>query len=280
MSRKKREKRARARQDANPSRGSVDAPAKSEAESREPPKSRSLNRLGVIVAIGGLVGLFALVLILGDPPPPVPRTDSAAAEESDEPERSNMELWQAALPQEVPVLDRDFSLGPADAPVTIIEFSDFECPFCRGANDQLREVAERYPSDVRLVFKNFPLDMACNADVTQQVHPYGCKAAVMARCASDDDPERFWRFHDALFSIRDFSDEALDMVAADMGVNDESFWSCVSAREVFEEVRNDVALARSLGVEYTPTVYVNNRVAPSYQADELSEIIDHILANK
>ncbi len=281
MSRKNREKRARARQDANLSATSSDAPAKSESKLRETPKSSSINRLGAFAAIGGLVGLFALVLLLGDPPPPAPPTESAPeTEEPDEPERSNVEMWQAAFLQEVPVLARDFALGPADAPVNIIEFSDFECPFCRLANIQLMEVVERYPSEVRLVFKNFPLDMACNADVTEQLHPYGCKMAVMARCASREDPELFWRFHDSVFTFEQFSDDALDQLALALGVDAEPFWTCVGEREVFDEVRNDIALARSLGVDSTPTVYVNGRVAPSYQADALSEIIDHILAAK
>jgi protein-disulfide isomerase len=281
MSRKKREKRARARHESSPPVTSTGVAAHEEPERRETRRAGSINRLGAFVAIGGLVGLFALVVFLGEPPPPPPPSETASeGDVSDEPERSNVELWQAAFLQEIPVSERDYIRGPADAPVSIIEFSDFECPFCRIANTHLREVVERYPEDVRLVFKNFPLDMACNSDVAQQLHPYGCKAAVMARCASGADAGFFWRFHDAVFELEKLDDEALEEVASGMGADDEEFWSCVTGSDAFEEVREDIALARSLGVDATPTVFVNGRVAPSYKTDALSEVIDHILASK
>jgi protein-disulfide isomerase len=255
-------------------------PAHDERQRHETRTAGSVNRLGAFVAIGGLVGLFALVVFLGDPPPPPPPSETASEGDSDEPERSNLELWQASFLQEIPVSERDYIRGPADAPVSIIEFSDFECPFCRIANTHLREVVERYPEDVRLVFKNFPLDMACNSDVAQQLHPYGCKAAVVARCASGDDADFFWRFHDAVFDLEKLDDEALEKLASEMGADDEAFRSCVTGSDAFDEVREDIALARSLGVDATPTVFVNGRVTPSYQTDALSEVIDHILASK
>jgi protein-disulfide isomerase len=279
MSRKKREKRSRAHKDAHPVTTSSTTSAPSADGNKESRRGGGVNRLGLIVAIVGFVGLFGLVLFLGDGPPP-PAETAFGDGAPDEPERSDLELWQAAFVQEVPVTERDYSRGPVDAPVSIVEFSDFECPFCKVANEHLRNVVERYPSDVRLVYKNFPLDVACNADVAQQIHPFGCKSAVMARCASPTDPELFWRFHDAVFELEDISDEALDKVASTLGVNDERFANCVTGSDTFDEVRNDVALARSLGVEATPTVFVNGKVAPSYNVDSLSEIVDHILATQ
>ncbi|GMR21718.1 MAG: hypothetical protein BMS9Abin37_0033 [Acidobacteriota bacterium] len=273
MSRKQREKRARAQSPAQ-------APTETDREPSAPATTKadaSINKLGLIVAVMGLAGLFGLVVFLGEPPPPVPASESSGVE-AEPPEQPPVEQWQAAFLQEVPIyLGRDFVRGPADAPVSIVEFTDFECPFCTAAHPFLKKVLERYPSEVRLVFKNFPLDMACNTDMAQQLHPYACRAAVMARCAGREDPELFWRFHDAIFEGDGFNDEWLDAKAAELGLAGEKFASCVTGRETFDEVRADIELARSLGVNATPTLYVNGRVAPSYQFDSLAEIIDHIL---
>ena len=274
MSRKKREKRARAKSAKN-------APPAVEtvSETATTTLGGTVNRLGLIVAVVGFIGLFALIVFLGDPPPPPktaasPQTDEEAARDS----RSDLEKWQDAIHQEVPVSARDYSRGPEDAPVQIVEFSDFECPFCKRADASIKAVLERYPDDVRLVYKNFPLDMSCNSDMAAQLHPYACKAAVMARCAGRRDPQLFWRFHDAIFAGGDLSDEALDGLAMELGVTGDDFDACVSGTEVFDEVREDVALAAKLGVTATPTFFVNGRPASSYEPDAMGSIIDFILS--
>ena len=277
MSCKQREKRARAK-----------SPTKVPTETGREPSApvaknadASINKLGLIVAVVGLAGLFGLVLFLGEGPPPASTsaTESSEAEaEPPEQEERPVERWQAAFLQEVPIdPGRDFFRGPENARVSIVEFTDFECPFCTVAHTSIKEVLERYPSDVRFVYKNFPLDIACNADMSQPLHPYACRAAVMARCAGAEDPELFWRFHDAIFEGDGFNDEWLDAKAEELGLTGESFASCVTGSEAFDEVRADIELARTLGVNATPTVYVNGRVAPSYETDALVEIIDHIL---
>jgi len=280
MSRKQREKRARAKSPAKASPTEIETGREQSAPAVKKPDA-TINKLGLIVAVVGLAGLFGLVLFLGEGPPPAPTsaTESSDAEaEPPEQEELPVERWQAAFLQEVPIdSSRDFVRGPEDARVSIVEFTDFECPFCTVAHASLKEILERYPSDVRLVYKNFPLDMACNADMAQQLHPYACRAAVMARCAGAEDPELFWRFHDAIFEGDGFNDEWLDAKAAELGLTGETFASCVIGREAFDEVRADIELARALGVNATPTVYVNGRVAPSYQIDALAEVIDHIL---
>ena len=273
MSRKQRDKRARAI-------GFAKASTETDHEPSAPAPTKagaSINKLGLIVAVVGLAGLFGLIVFLGEPPPPAPASESSDVE-TEPPEQPPVERWQAAFLQEVPIyLGRDFFRGPADAPVSIVEFTDFECPFCKVAHTSLKKVAERYPSDVRLVFKNFPLDMACNADMAQQLHPFACRAAIMARCAGAQNQDLFWRFHDAIFEADGFNDEWLDAKATELGLTGESFASCVTGREEFDEVRADIELARSLGVNATPTLYVNGRVAPSYEFDSLVEVIDHIL---
>ena len=278
MSRKQREKRARAK---SPAKAPTETDREPSAQPTTTKADASINKLALIVAVVGLAGLFGLVVFLGEAPPPAatPASESSdASAEPPEPEKPPVEQWQAAFLQEVPIdPGRDFIRGPADAPVSIVEFTDFECPFCTFAHTSLKEVVARYPSDVRLVYKNFPLDMACNTGMAQQLHPYACRAAVMARCAGAENPELFWHFHDAIFESDGINDEWLDEKAAELGLTGEKFASCVTGREAFDEVRADIELANSLGVVATPTVYVNGRVAPSYQIDALVEVIDHIL---
>ncbi len=90
------------------------------------------------------------------------------------------------------------SRGPANAPVTIIEFSDFECPYCRLANATVEQLLQRYPNDVRLVYAHFPLDM----------HAWAQPAAVAATCAARQSPDAFWTLHDAYFAGQQQTTEA------------------------------------------------------------------------
>ena len=139
---------------------------------------------------------------------------------------------------------------------------------------------ERYPDDVKLIYKNFPLDSSCNADMEQQLHPSACRAAAMARCAGVSDPAKFWEFHDAIFQIGTVNDGILDAVADELGVSGEPFDRCVASEATATDVRTDVELAAALGLTSTPTIFINGREAPSYAPEHLSEIIDHLLATE
>ena len=237
----------------------------------------TINRAGLIVAVVGLVGLFAVAVFLGEPPPAPPRDVTSAAEE---PEEDFVEQWEDAELHEIPIdASRDFIRGPADAPVTIVEFTDFQCPYCTIAYEYVGEVLGRYPDDVRLVYKNYPLDMACNGDMARQLHAYACLAAVTARCAGARDPELFWRIHDDIFEGDGLDEAWLSAKTAELGVADEAFEACVDGREEFEEVRADIELAGRIGVNSTPSFYINGRRAPSYEIRALVDVIEHILAS-
>ena len=282
MSRKARERRQKARQRKAVSTGSGqdtrDRSASSGKARNEGP--RSLNRAGFVVAVTAIAGLFALVLFLGPGEAPPPDAEPIRLLEPDaEPAAATaLEAWQGEPERDIPVTARDFRRGPEDATVEIIEFSDFECPFCRIATRSLDQLLETYPEDVTLVFKNFPLDNSCNLDMAQQLHANACRSAVMARCAGQDDPEKFWRFHDAVFASESLSDEFLDAVAADVGASGEAFDACVAGTEAMSDVRADIDVALGLKLTATPTLYVNGRYAASYRPEDLGEIIDHILA--
>jgi protein-disulfide isomerase len=163
----------------------------------------------------------------------------------------------------------DPSMGSASAPVTIVEFSDFECPFCRQASPTLKKLQEVYGDKVRIVWKDFPLT---------QIHPQAFKAAEAAHCAGEQG--RYWEYHDRLFASQDaLQPAALKGYAADLKLNTQQFDACLDGSKHAERVQAGMALGTQLGVNSTPTMYINGRVvAGAYPYETLAAIVDEELA--
>jgi protein-disulfide isomerase len=138
--------------------------------------------------------------------------------------------------------------GAAKAPVTIVEFSDFECRFCRDVQATLKQVLENYGEDVRLVFKHLPLEGHRNA----------VPAARAAYCAGEQD--RFWQFHDALFAAESLSPAVFERVASDLGLGLTRFRACVSSEQSRAAVVRDLETARSFRIDSTPSFLVNGKL--------------------
>jgi protein-disulfide isomerase/uncharacterized membrane protein len=164
----------------------------------------------------------------------------------------------------LPVLSTADALGPAthvkgnaDAPVTIVEFSDFECPACGHAFGDLRELIRSRP-DVKLVFRHFPLDSRCNPGMQQQLHPDACLAAAAAECAGR--LGRFWEYHDMLFEHQKALDrDSLFRYAREVGLDIPAFRACLDDPATMDGIAADVAAGMRLGVESTPTIFINGR---------------------
>lgn len=214
------------------------------------------------------VGVFALVLVGTDPPPEV---------ESTIPVVNPVDTWQAAPVSAVSYEpERDYALGADGAAVSIAVFSDFECPYCKDASTELRRLYELYPDDIRLVFRNYPLDQSCNENMQQIGHLYSCKAAVMARCAGAQD--RFWEMHDAIFELPQLNINALDDLVGRLGLSEDAFEACVADGEAMERVQGDIDEGRTLGLTGTPSVFVNGRKMASFRTTTLSTIVEHVVA--
>jgi protein-disulfide isomerase len=160
------------------------------------------------------------------------------------------------------------SRGTASAPVTIVEFSDFQCPFCRAAEGSLKEVRQKYGDQVRLVYMDFPLGF----------HPHAMDAARAARCAADQD--KFWPFHDELFlDQKKLDPNDLKQTAAKIGLDGNKFDSCFATAEHDAGIRKDMAEGNSLGVTGTPTFFINGREMVGAQPPvKFNEVIDEELA--
>jgi protein-disulfide isomerase len=150
------------------------------------------------------------------------------------------------------------ALGPADAPVTIVEFSDFQCPFCARAGPIVKELNAKYPEQVRIVYRHFPLD---------SIHPRARPAAEAAACA--DEQGAFWPYHDLLFANpRGLSDEDLVRYAGEAGIDTEKFAQCVTEGRHRKQVERDLQEGRRVGVSGTPSFFVNGRMLGGAQPVE------------
>ncbi len=153
--------------------------------------------------------------------------------------------------------DDDPVMGDEDAPVTIVEFSDFQCPFCKKANDEaLNLVKEDYvkTGKVKLVFRDFPLEF----------HPEAELAALAAECA--DEQGKFWEYHDVLFANQDsLGDAKYKAWAEELGLDTEQFNDCYKSLKYLDDVRGDMADGQKYGVSGTPAFFVNGRLISGAQ---------------
>ena len=138
--------------------------------------------------------------------------------------------------------------GSTNPRVTIVEFSDFECPYCNQVQGTLKQIIESYGKDVRLVFKHLPLEG----------HRNSFPAARAAYCAGEQD--RFWQFHDALFSTRDLSPTVLEQIASNLGLPPEKFQACLNSEQSRAAVVKDIEAARMFRIDSTPSFIVNGKL--------------------
>ncbi|MEN3330338.1 MAG: hypothetical protein V7638_5145 [Acidobacteriota bacterium] len=156
------------------------------------------------------------------------------------------------LPRPVFVSELDDGASPAKGAtnpvVTIVEFSDFECPFCKQVQSVLRQIVESYGRTVRLVFKHLPLEG----------HRNSLPAARAAYCAAEQ--ERFWPFHDAVFAAGNLSPPVFEQIASELGLGLPKFQECVASERSRAAVVRDIEAARLLRIESTPSFVVNGKV--------------------
>lgn len=163
---------------------------------------------------------------------------------------------------ELPVQDIDVSgrpfWGNPNAKVKIVEFSDFQCPFCRRAAFTLKPYLKAYKEDVALYFVNYPLDPTCNAAIQHEGHPVACLAAKAGVCAAKQG--RFWSYHERVFeNQKRLSRAALIEFAADEKLDGPMFESCLASDEAMEVVKKDADQGTKLQIQGTPAVYINGR---------------------
>lgn len=208
----------------------------------------------ILVAFG--LGLGAGYMVWAQPQ----QTRALAAEQKVATlERSAAEGTSAAATQQantgsqkvtrydIPINDNAI-LGKTDAPITIIEFSDYQCPYCQSWNKQTwSQIKAKYGDKVRFIYMDFPLE---------NIHPEAVPAAEAADCAGEQD--RYYDFHDLLFSgSKALGSDTYQAYAEQLGLKIDQFKQCVSDRKYQKEVESDLSFASNLGVRSTPTFFIN-----------------------
>jgi protein-disulfide isomerase len=169
---------------------------------------------------------------------------------------------------EIPTLESEMVRGNADAPVTIVEYADFQCPYCRRAFPIIERLLAEYPDTVRYSFRDYPLNN----------HTRSRPAAQAARCAEDQG--KFWDYFENLMVMKgDLSDTDLTNRAVDTGMDRAEFVACMQSERYSDMVEHSIGEAESLGVISTPTFFINGRMMRGAKPyDEFKSIVDEELA--
>ena len=148
--------------------------------------------------------------------------------------------------------------GNPNAKIAIVEFSDFQCPYCRHAAFHLKPVLTEFKNQVKFYFYNFPLDQSCNKQITSAMHDKSCMAAEAGVCAAK--MGNFWDYHDEVFrNQKTLSREMLLDLAKKQGFNMEEFTKCIDSPEALTEVQKNIEAGNKIFITGTPTILVNNR---------------------
>jgi protein-disulfide isomerase len=158
------------------------------------------------------------------------------------------------------------SLGPQNAPVTVVEFADFQCPYCKHAEGAVKSVQEKYGTKIRLVFMDYPLSF----------HAHAMDAANAGRCAADQG--KFWQYRDALFADQSkLGRDELKATAKKLGLNTERFNACLDKNEFESAIKLSIAEGNELNVRGTPTFFVDGR--PLSGVPRLEAVVNEELAS-
>jgi protein-disulfide isomerase len=184
---------------------------------------------------------------------------------------------QGVVPTAVPAFvqgvseDDDPVLGPDDAPITIVEFSDYQCPYCKRFRDQTFDALfDKYGDKIKVVFRDFPLE---------SIHPDARTAAYAAECAEDQD--KYWEYHDAMFAGQVATGLGIDALvgyAEDLDMDTDEFKECVEDAKHKDEVDKDLADGNLYGVTGTPTFFINGyRLVGAQPLVAFQQLIDQEL---
>jgi protein-disulfide isomerase len=160
------------------------------------------------------------------------------------------------------------TLGPKDATVWLVEFSDFQCPACGQFYPVVKQLTEKYSTSLLFVYRNYPLP----------AHPMAIPAARAAEAANNQN--KYWEMHDALFTNQQsLSNEFIASEAAALGLQKDTFASDMQSISVSDIIKNDTTLGDSLGIDATPTFYLNGKKLTLTTLSDLTDAVDQAITH-
>ena len=237
-----------------------------------PSKTAFIFGLILGLAVAFIIGFFILLnLVLGGGKLALGKTATNSNQPTAAANAPSAAAAQAPSPSalvNIEITDSDHVRGPANAKVTLVEFSDFQCPFCGRFLPSLQKLLSEYGDQVRLVYRHFPLD---------SIHPWARPAAEASECASEQG--KFWEYHDALFAKQDeLSEDVLKQIASDLKLNTNTFNDCFSSGKYRQEVEDDYQSGIAAGARGTPHTIINGTgVSGAIPYDQLKGIIDQLI---
>jgi len=171
---------------------------------------------------------------------------------------ANLKMHLAKQPIRAVEADNRPVMGADNGTVTVVEFSDFLCPYCSKASKYLKIAESSNHDTTRFMFRHYPLDISCNSSLRSNVHPGACLLAEGSVCA--DEQDRFWEYHDIAFETKGKISQSVVMdIASNIGLDSSEFKSCLSSGRALKVVQEDIKAAIQAGVNSTPTLFINGR---------------------
>ncbi len=195
--------------------------------------------------------------------------------------------WQLAQPREdllkMPLVPT-ITVGPAEAPVKIVKFSDFECPACQNLNRSLEKIMEKFADKIYLVFVNFPLDSECNPALSSKMHPSACTLAKISLCLTEEDRSLSTKqILNTLYEIKlegnDISSN-LNQVLSKLNstkLSQNKLEKCLLAEATVDKLRQEIAFGLYLQLAATPTLYINGKLLESNDPDFIEDVIRRVV---
>jgi protein-disulfide isomerase/uncharacterized membrane protein len=160
---------------------------------------------------------------------------------------------QLNLPSDLPMI------GKADAKVTIVKFFDFQCPGCKNAANSVHPLLKRYPNDVKFVFVDFPLDMACNSLIKNRIHDSACEAASYAWCAHQQG--KYEEAYGVLFQNQESlgNGKIAELVSSIPGIDANKLKECATLPSTMEKLKEEIRIGEAINIQSTPTFFLNGK---------------------
>lgn len=243
-----------------------------EIKNQDQGRSQNPYLIPLSIIIAGLIiaGSIIFIQMNTSEKKSLPNNEDINKENNKEEEFINY-FFSSDVKEGIVVSENDHIRGNFNAPVTIVEYSDFECPFCNVFHPTMKKILQDYPDKVRWVYKHFPLE---------GIHPQAFPAAEASECAWEQKGnEGFWQFADLLFENQERLGKKLyQELAQELNLDMNQFEQCVSSRKYQQKVKEDLQEGDSLGVRGTPGSFINGRIIEGALPYEMmKKIIDRVL---